>query len=65
MSKPKPKTKREWCLIRARLSCKMGCDALENKGMPDGAFTKESVIEFALFKLLDAVQEIAAAMEGK
>ena len=46
-------------LYRAQLSCKIGRDALEGKTTPpDGILP----IEWALFSLLHAVEDIAKAM---
>ena len=46
-------------LYRAKLSCKIGRDALEGKTDPPGGTT---AIEYALYNLLHAVEDIATAM---
>jgi len=65
MTQPKPSAK---CmgLYRAQLSCKIGRDALDGSvQIPDGL----RPVEWAMFNLLHAVEEIATAMreerEGK
>ena len=46
-------------LYRAQLSCKIGRDALEGKTtLPDGV----APMEWAMFNLLQAVEEIATAI---
>lgn len=53
-------THSDWCLYRAVLSCKIGREALDgNVDTPPGV----SDIEYALYNLLHAVQEIAEAMK--
>jgi hypothetical protein len=59
MTKRKPRTPREWALYRCALSCKAGRDALNSGVTPEGT----PVIEYALFTLLHAVEEIGKAME--
>jgi hypothetical protein len=54
----RPSTPREWALCRVGLSCKIGRDALAGKGVPATC----SAVEYALFNLLHAVEDIAAAM---
>jgi len=46
-------------LYRAQLSCKLGRDALEGKTTPPDGVTP---MEWAMFNLLHAVEEIATAM---
>ena len=58
------KTEREWCLHRARLSCKIGMDAL-NVIQKDG----EPVVlgpdsqDYAIYCLLMAVDNMAESMQ--
>jgi hypothetical protein len=55
-------TDNEISLYRAKLSCKIGRDAIEGTTRPpDGC----SPIEYAVFNLLHAVSEIAAAMNAQ
>ena len=54
-----PESQRDWSLYRARLACKIGRDALEGKRVPAVC----SAMEYAVFNLLHAVEEIAEAME--
>ncbi len=56
------KTKRELALYRARLSCKIGCDALDARSK-SGMYTSE--LEFAVFNALKALEDIATALEEK
>ena len=62
MKKNTPKTalQRNPELYRARLSCKIGRDALEGTSKPPANTTS---LEYAVFLLLHAVEDIAAAME--
>lgn len=53
-----PSTPREWALYRVGLACKIGRDALEGKAVPKTC----SAVEYALFNLLHAVEDIANAM---
>jgi len=54
--KAKPKTPREWFAYRCKLSCKIGRDALDGKTKaPQGV----SPLEYAVFNLLHAVEELA------
>ena len=46
-------------LYRAQLSCKLGRDALEGKTTPPGGVSQ---MQWAMFNLLHAVEEIATAM---
>jgi len=46
-------------LYRAQLSCKVGRDALEGKTTPPDGVTP---MEWAMFNMLHAVEEIATAM---
>lgn len=55
----RPSTDREWALYRVGLVCKAGREALEGKRIPATC----SVVEYALFNLLHAVEDIARAME--
>lgn len=60
MSRPKkPKTERELCLYRAQLSCKIGRDAIDGNARAPAGTTE---MEYAMFNLLHAVEEIAKAM---
>lgn len=60
MSRPVDGLVRHPGLYRAQLSCKIGRDALEGKTQcPEGV----SPIEWAMFNLLHAVEEIATAMK--
>jgi len=55
----RPSTPREWALYRVGLSCKNGRDALEEgNGVPATC----SAVEYALFNLLNAIEDIARAM---
>ena len=50
----------EFTLYRARLSCKVGRDAIEGKIAPPCGVPP---MEWALYNLLHAVEDIAGAME--
>lgn len=52
-----PRTEAEWCAYRCQLSCKIGRDALEGKTQPPAGC---SPLEYAVFNLLHAVEELAA-----
>lgn len=54
----RPSNSREWALCRVGLSCKLGRDALEGKNIP----ATYSGVEYALFNLLHAVEDLACAM---
>ena len=54
-----PKTKRERALYRCSLSCKIGKDACEDKGIPAGANKQD----WLFYQLFSAIEEIAMAME--
>jgi protein involved in temperature-dependent protein secretion len=54
------KTTKEFALYRARLSCKVGRNAIEGKITPPCGL---SPIEWAVYNLLHAVEDIAGAME--
>jgi hypothetical protein len=59
MSRPVDGLVRRTGLYRAQLSCKIGRDALKGKTTaPDGV----TPMEWAMFNLLHAVEEIATAM---
>jgi hypothetical protein len=63
-SKPKEKKRgpRKWALYRAQLSCTVGRMALEgDTKIPEGI----TRLEYAVFNLLHAVEEIAKALEIK
>jgi hypothetical protein len=54
--KPKPKTPREWAAYRCKVTCQIGRDVLSGKTKtPPGG----SPLEYALFNLLHAVEELA------
>jgi hypothetical protein len=54
------KPTKEFTLYRARLSCKVGRDALEGKIMtPTGC----QPLEWAIYNLLHAIDDIAGALE--
>lgn len=53
------KNKKNLPLYRAQLSCKIGRDALEGTTDPPPGCT---AIDWALFQLLHAIEEIATAM---
>ena len=55
-----PKTDREWALYRTKLNCQLGRKALEGKTALNGY----TAIEYALFCLLNAVEDVAEAMKG-
>jgi len=55
----RPSTPREWALYRVKVSCKIGRDAIEGNGVPASC----SAVEYAIFNLLHAVEDIARAME--
>ena len=56
MNSPKPKTQEEFAAYRCQLSCKIGRDALSGESKtPDGV----SPIEYAIFNLLHAVEELS------
>lgn len=55
-TKTSPKTDAEWAAYRCQLSCRIGRDALEGKTKaPVGC----SPLEFAVFNLLHAVEELS------
>jgi hypothetical protein len=54
----RPKTHSEWAAYRCALSCKIGRDAIERKGLPDGL----TPTEYALYNLLHAVEDLAKAI---
>jgi hypothetical protein len=54
------KPAKEFTLYRARLSCKAGRNAIEGKITPPCGL---SPIEWAIYNLLHAVEDIARAME--
>lgn len=58
----KPKTRKQWCLYRAKLSCKIGKDVLDGK-----TETPKSVspIEYAIYSLLCVTEEIINALDEK
>jgi len=59
-AKKKPQTPREWALYRCALSCKIGRDALDAGRSPvEGT----PLVDWVLFNLLHAVEEIGKAME--
>jgi hypothetical protein len=59
--KRKPKTDNEWAAYRCQLSCKIGRDALEGKTKsPAGV----SAMEYALYNLLHAVEELSRIKES-
>lgn len=51
-----PRTPAEWSAYRCQLSCKIGRDALEGKTQPP---TGCSPLEYAVFNLLHAVEELS------
>jgi len=54
--KAKPKTPREWAAYRCKVTCQIGRDALSGKTKtPAGG----SPLEYAVFNLLHAVEELA------
>ena len=57
-----PETKEKWCLWRAQTACKTGRDVLDGETDPPESATR---IEYALFLLLGAVQEIADYLSHK
>jgi hypothetical protein len=57
----KPQTEREWALYRARLSCKIARDGIEGKCKSMGGADR---IEWTLYNLAHAIEEIARAMES-
>lgn len=51
-----PRTPAEWCAYRCQLSCKIGREVLEGKTKtPAGV----SPLEYAMFNLLHAVEELS------
>jgi len=55
-------TPREAALYRVKLQCKIGRDAIEGKmRLPDAT----SALEYSMFCLLHAVEDIALAIEMK
>ena len=56
----RPKSPQENALYRASLACKIGRDAIEGKNVPDGV----SRMEFAMFNLFHAIEDIALAMKS-
>ena len=59
MSRPVDGIVRHPGLYRAQLSCKLGRDAIEGKNTPPEGVTP---MEWAMFNLIHAVEEIATAM---
>ena len=59
MSRPVDGLVRHPGLYRAQLSCKLGRDAIEGKTTPPDGVTP---MDWAMFNLLHAVEEIATAM---
>ena len=59
MSRPVDGLVRHPGLYRAQLSCKLGRDALEGKTTPPDGVTP---MEWAMFNLLHAVEDVATAM---
>jgi hypothetical protein len=58
--KQKPRTEAEWGGYRCQMSCRIGRDALEGKTKtPPGV----SPLEYAMFNLLHAVEELARENE--
>ena len=55
--KQKPKTKREMALYRGKLTCKIGLEALEGKGMGEGQDT-HTILAMALLNVLHALDDI-------
>jgi len=55
----KPSTPREWALYRVGLSCKIGRDAIEGKG----PLNYSARIDYAIFNILNAIEDLARAME--
>jgi protein involved in temperature-dependent protein secretion len=56
------KPAKEFTLYRARLSCKVGRNAVEGKITPPCGL---SPLEWAIYNLLHAVEDIAGAMEKR
>ena len=56
----RPKSPQEIALYRASLACKIGRDAIEGKNVPDGF----SRMDFAMFNLFHAIEDIALAMKS-
>ena len=56
ITKPKPKTKSEWCAYRCQLSCQMGRNIIEGKTKPPAGVTP---LEYAMFNLLHAIEELS------
>jgi hypothetical protein len=54
----RPKTDAEWAAYRCKLSCKIGRDAIEGKGVPEGC----SPMEYAMFNLLHAIEELSKSI---
>jgi hypothetical protein len=57
-----PKNDYEWALERASLHCKIGKDALEGNTHPEALI---NATQYALYNLLDAVNEITIALRAK
>jgi len=53
-----PKTKKARALYRATLSCKIGKDACEGRGIPSGVMREDWVF----YQLFSALEEIARAL---
>ena len=59
VDKPKrPETKKERALYRASLSCHIGRDACESRGVPDGVNRDDWI----LYQLFSALEEIVRAL---
>ena len=60
--KPKPDKPANMALYRVSLNCKIGMDALSGKNViPPGS----TPLEYAVYCLLSAVEDLGKAMEGK
>lgn len=58
----KPTTEAEWCAYRAQAACRIGRDVLDGESNPPPNVTR---LEYAVFNLLHAVEELAKLIEAK
>ena len=56
-----PETKKEIALYRCKLSCKLGKDSCQGKGIP----IKAEKNDWVMYHILSAIEDLAIAMEDK
>ncbi len=55
----KPTTDKDFALYRCKLSCKIGKDACEEKGIPEGVHRADWIY----YQLFSALEDLAIALE--